>query len=402
MNTCPTHNTTDLEPAITTPKTFMLDHFWRGMIERKFRPRTPEEIEQLLDDVHCKQVPLLTALTPEEEAFFKNAIRRTITQNINRQSEYDPKGIFKEICENIMAATRDRIAEQIAEETLYCLSSSELEKANACRPFEEGKLQALTLNEKIAYFSRPEIWEHVGYEVHAEDAKKRDGAWYGIRYQRRKLSSWGYRSLKEYMSPKRFESLVEETKKRTGKTHLLILDIGGGMGKAIKEARARYPELEGINLTMTEEPVMYEDEGMRHMYGSVERMPQFMREKCDIIISNMALRYMLLPDVGYFNIVDALSVGGEAYVTTETNRELNGLPMAIIMQRVKRAFEILHHLNDIGAIELTCRTPKLLCDPEGHRPFDPTYRGFCPFGTMRIIKKRAIDMGQYERITKIA
>ena len=110
-----------------------------------------------------------------------------------------------------------------------------------------------------------------------------------------------------YKDKKEFEDKIESIKKRTGKTTLTMLDIGGNVGKALIDAKKIDPTLETLNLTLESAPVVQGDIVVRR---PAEYMPAVFEEKMDLIESNVAFRYFLFPDIALKNAVKALSVGG--------------------------------------------------------------------------------------------
>lgn len=75
--------------------------------------------------------------------------------------------------------------------------------------------------------------------------------------------------------------------------------------------------VETHNLTIDVEPAMYPTD---HVYlCPAERMPTALKGGMDLIVSHMAFRYFQAPDLALENCLQALSIGGEAMLSVDTD-----------------------------------------------------------------------------------
>ena len=150
-----------------------------------------------------------------------------------------------------------------------------------------------------------------------------------------------------YANEQAFKDKLDKIKARTNKTSLTMLDIGGNIGEAVRDAKKVDPTLKTINITLNYSPLIIGDV---IIHRPAENMPAEFEEKIDLIESNYAFGYFPFPDIALKNAVKALSIGGETNINFSNVRcPLQGLELN---ERMKNIFSWLAELQKTGYIEI--------------------------------------------------
>ncbi len=163
----------------------------------------------------------------------------------------------------------------------------------------------------------------------------------------------GYYGLDETMA------LIKETREKTGKKIISVLDLGGGVGLPLMGLKEVDLDIFTINLTLTTEPTMFKVD--QTILTPAERFPKILAEKVDVIISNMAFRYFRYPDLAVKNVVRALSIGGIAKIFVASER--SDTPQAELKKRLTDTYFWLQDLIKKGIISVEFRYGGPFGDP---------------------------------------
>lgn len=310
--------TADREQApVEYPQTITLQHFWSGLIKGKYEPLSAEDKERITAE-YFKYEPL-TPLTTSEEEDVHSVVRYEV--NLIDQQKYQQ--LIEHPIVYVDPATiqiddyfeREKVGRLFRlEPTLVDLATLSEEKDKDLRDFiSKYNIPALTLEEKYKLLSDVNAWHALWFKTSNSTSHLSD---YGIK-ELSGYSIFGGNSeldQKVRMAQARtmFLSIADAVRSRTGKQKLNIFDIGGGSGRALQDMKNFDPNIETYNLSMDEEPIMYPVD--HFVLCPAERMPKEFQEKMDIIISNMAFKYVRLPQLALPNVIKALAVGGEAVI----------------------------------------------------------------------------------------
>lgn len=205
--------------------------------------------------------------------------------------------------------------------------------------------QTVTTQEKIQLLQNPDTFYTIKYKTG---------------YSTLGLAGWGNRRLDamDYypFQKELFLDVTKRIRERTKREKLKMLDIGGGMGLGLHDAKEKDSSLETDNLTIDEELAMYP---VDHLYlCPAERMPKEFEGKMDLIISNMAFRYFPFPDLALKNAIKALAIGGEAHIhwSTRDAHWTKGLReeqyRTASQQHCTALFQEIKQLEDTGIIRI--------------------------------------------------
>jgi|GEM_PF-3440958 len=258
---------------------FMYHHFFDGLLSGELKPISDAEINKIIDQHHFGFEPMIP-LTGDQEAL----LRSHLLENLRGSLNYEPIELF---CGDVYESSD----KEFFGHTILLDQKAQLRAKNKRR---------LTLLDKLNILE-PERWKNQHYQISNLEAD------FGLQGNRH-LGELDYYSL-----DKDFSGLFAEIRKSTGKDKLTVLDVGCGIGFALKDIKGADPNVEVHGLTMEQEPVMCEEVDQYH-YCLAERMPADFKEKFDVIISNYALRYCLFSNLALKNIFLALSIGGYASI----------------------------------------------------------------------------------------
>ena len=104
--------------------------------------------------------------------------------------------------------------------------------------------------------------------------------------------------------------------------------------------------------------------GIEHVFVPMERLPERFRESFDIMVSNMAWRYFVYPDIALKNLLQALSVGGWANIVFSCDRS----PLAFedLNTRMNGSMHLLKILEKSGHIDYSFRDSGIFVSPSGY------------------------------------
>jgi|GEM_PF-6925858 len=177
--------------------------------------------------------------------------------------------------------------------------------------------------------------------------------------------SWGNRPLRDYNAfadEGVFSKVFSEVKASTKNESPVVMDLGGGIGLAVADIKHLQPEAVTINLTMDEEVCMRPADYM--VISFMERMPLALQGKVDLIISNMATRYLWHHDRAVENLLECLTVGGRIYLSMMCCG--SSAPTKHIKARMKKAYELLQTKAQAREIKLD-----LSCYPDADQTLYP-------------------------------
>jgi SAM-dependent methyltransferase len=170
--------------------------------------------------------------------------------------------------------------------------------------FDKSKMH-LTNEEKISLLSNQDIWYSAKYKERSAESA---------------LTSGGMRSLEEYgFKNDEFLETIANIQRNTGKTRLNLLDVGGAGGIMLNDAKKLDSSIITCNMTLDVQPVTFDFDKL--YLCPAERFPNELRENMDLILSNMAFCYMPGQACALENCLQALSVGGEAYLSVDWGKQ---------------------------------------------------------------------------------
>lgn len=303
------------------PRSRTLQHVWQGIVEGKFSPRSDEDIDRLIDEEYFQYTPLIS-LTPLQEQVIRDKLKNQLLYLLNQEH-------YKEIAEHQIVRPKKR------KQILW-------NRTTAGTP--SWKWQTVTVQEKMQLLQNPNILTTMRYQTENCESG---------------LTGWGNRRLYEpdyyLFQKKKFPDVMKRIRDRTEKK-LKVLDIGGGIGLGLHDAKERDPNIETYNLTIDEELAMY---AVDHLYlCPAERMPKEFEGKMDLIMSNMAFRYFSFPDLALKNAIKALAVGGEAHIHWDTRdahwtKDLDGKEYkTALQQHCNVLFQECKHMEDTDIIRI--------------------------------------------------
>ncbi|MFA6594303.1 MAG: hypothetical protein WCT16_03535 [Candidatus Buchananbacteria bacterium] len=321
MNQLPTAGTT---AGIIPGKEYATDNnnpikkMARAVLAGRKELFSKEEIANLVNQRYFSFDPLV-ALTNAEEDFLKADMIECLLHDLN-------KGYSREF----LSTECFLVSDVNGRNGLSLLSVSP-------RTVIPKNLKPMTPEEKIAFLSDPENLE----------------VYWTRRLKSSPISKMGYRPLKDYdkfSSAKKFTQVIRRIQENTGRHELNILDLGGGVGTALHDAKILHPELITYNATRDEEYGCYDVDFQVVCF--LERMPLALQGKIDYIFSNVATRYVAFSDLVIRGCIGALSTGGVLDVFFSSERSCNH-DRGDVKQRMKKAYEYLKDLESAGAIKLS-------------------------------------------------
>jgi len=284
------------------------EHFKEGIRTGKFVPLPNEEIERIVDEHYLNFEPL-NPLNNGEETELRERLIRAV-------DGYSNNNTFKGLCRKdkkiisyisshrcIRGYEGHKRGDLIEEPKVKIVSPENLEyELGQIERYGEPKdgkvdVRPWTDEEKLQAITDPETWTE-------------------------NYSSSSQRHLNEYMDEDYFKWITKFARKglhwegekavESHKNKLKVLEIGCGTGMALTDMKALDNNLEthGINLA----PEFTRFPGHQFHYLTLERMPKEFNETFDYIHSHQCFRYAAYPDVGYANVLKALSIGGIAWL----------------------------------------------------------------------------------------
>jgi hypothetical protein len=297
-----------------------MNHFWEGLKTGKFVEKTDEEIKQFMKENHFYGKAIIEP-SKEEKAVLEKSIFSDLKTMFNHDS-------LRKLCEYKAVYVKKGGDPVFTNAPCFVLEGRE--------SFEEEKSKFGTLSpeKKIKLLSNPDTW-------HKSRLLESDCSGTFRLYGMRELEDYGF-------DKKQFKEIIERTKKDTGKSLINILDVGGGMGVALKDIKKIDPKIITNNMTVDVEPVTYDLDNLYLCVG--ERFPLELKEKMDIILSNMAFVYMPGQSLTLENCLQSLSVGGSAFLNVEWGKQDYFIPNS--PEKMMKQYARMKKLADEGFIEL--------------------------------------------------
>jgi len=285
------------------PKT--MQHFWKGIRTGKFNPPSDEEIMRMTNEIYFNGNPM-TQLSDEEETKLRSYVFGKLKSNLIRP-------VFQQITEKPLIYCFLPSGSKITFDGqnpvsynghfFFYVDEKVADRKAHLKKLADIGATDLTPQEKLELFSDINIWAQARYFQVLPRIKiigsLRDGD--------------GSRSIRDY-DLENVKKIIGRIRKRTGKTDLKVLDVGGMLGQACYDLQEMDPNVITTNLTLTEDPTNFPVETV---LASAERMPSEFRGRYDLVLSNMAFRYFMFPHKALENCLDALSVGGEAHLSLD-------------------------------------------------------------------------------------
>ncbi len=218
---------------------------------------------------------------------------------------------------------------------------------------------------KIAeLFSNPEIWSTA--RVVSGYSSSYCTRWGTIATP---LRAYGWRQMD-------LAEMARDVRARTQRGTLRLLDLGGGMGRALQDAKEVAPDLYTVNLTSTEEPALFAFDRLE--IALAEAMPEELRESVDIMISFYAMTHTRIPSLVIANALQALALGGEACLDISTHKAM------ISQERLQRDYEAVYE-------NLSQLAERHLLSFDMKRPHNTHGVACMPGSLLRIVKHGAIQ-----------
>jgi hypothetical protein len=143
-----------------------------------------------------------------------------------------------------------------------------------------------------------------------------------------------------FKNPDEVKAILLNIRYRTCKSRLNILDIGGYIGKALRDLQLIDPNTYAYNLTLDIDPNHYPFNEL--VFGALEYMPKEFEEKMDLVLSLTTFVHCLYPDIGLLNTVKSLSIGGHAHIAYKPNSGIGKYPI----EKTKTLYERLKELEN--------------------------------------------------------
>lgn len=288
-------------------------HLCQQVIEGRKRKFSRKEMEQIVNQRYFSFEPL-TSPTPKEESFLRACMVQTL---LNRFNGYG-RSFLESAC--YQSTWRD----DMGYAHIYT------EKAlKAAGMLSSPNFKLMTVNAKLKFLDDPLNLE---CRWHSDSG--------GSSY----FAQMGYRKFREYGKSSTIKKRIAALQAVKGK-RLHILDLGGGIGLALKDLKALYPELITYNATRDEEFCHYPADF--HIVGFIERLPAALRRKIDLIVSNFTTRYLAYADLVIEGCVAMLAKGGILDIFFSSERSDNRSEEDIQL-RMKKAFDFLMQLKRSG------------------------------------------------------
>jgi len=390
----------------------VLKCFWDAIETGEYVSPSNEEIERIADEAYYNG-PTLAPLSAEDAKSMRKSVLKEIKYTTNREILKELAigdiGFLPQLSERSVAALVEKGSQNI--EVLLENGSRKFiqfhpsdDKGHAFMRWGNHAFGLDNSNFLIfsgmfnKSFSREEKKEmesfliRVGGTPHLTRQQKKDvcsnlSVWENARcYESNyegSVQRYGYRNLcgeNDYgYTEGGFLELITEVKKRTGKSEICMLDVGGGIGTACWQAEQLDRNLHATNLTFNVEPAMYPVETV---LCSAEAMPAFFKEKYDFIVSNYTSRYLNRPDLMLENCLRALSVGGEGNLAIETSGLMANENENYASQLYKE-YRRLKELQGKGYIQLEVNGEVL--------EYEPTEKNYFPSAFVKIIKLKSLE-----------
>ncbi|MEK7603935.1 MAG: class I SAM-dependent methyltransferase [Patescibacteria group bacterium] len=314
---------------------FMYSHFIDGIISGQFRKIPLENIRKIARERYFGFTPL-TELSREEDTLLENLLIKQLYSTLNRDD-------LELLCGPVY------IREEKDDHFINLYLENEI-------PDNHGKkLRLISPMEKIDIFFNPHKWLKIRIN---KPRFSSDVTRYG---NRNLLGEDSY--FRNTTSPDEFRNLLKSIRRQSGSEYLTVLDIGCGMGLALRDMKDLDSNLRTHGITMEQEPAMFNANYFHYLFA--ERMPLEFREKFHLIVSNMSFRYFLFPHRALQNTVKSLAKGGYARIifsydsipeTGETreyflkqvpNSESNYKAMKVLIGKTIAELEILKKEGEI-------------------------------------------------------
>ncbi|GEM_PF-5294402 len=347
--------------------------FFEGIEKEAFQPWTEEETQIFLEEDIFGFEPLKELNQRDKEVIYSST-KQLLGWYLNRE-------IYHELTsrEVYFFATSQELPENVAKELrlpdfpFFFVSPYDpgrKEQFNKIvKSLTKAGIESLSIMKKKNLLSDPESW-FAGYK--------------SIGWTSDCLVGYGMRHLHEYgITDEHFLETIKRIQDATRKEKVNVFDVGGANGLALYDAKKLTDTIITHNLSPSVEPVMFPTD---YLYTCpAERMPISLKENMDLILSNMAFVYMAGQHLALENILQSLSVGGEAHLSIEWGKQNEFVDSS--SQRMAQQYRRMQELHEKGYIELEVKSsykPHPLDFPAGEGKFYPPAR-------VRIRKKKSLE-----------
>ena len=314
--------------------------FWEGLETGEFKPWTTPEISALVEEM-LGSSPLRELTTRDREVIsieMHFLLSSNLNRNVHHQLASDPVYFFptaKEIPPgtDIFVSFPDK-ALFFVPPASNCYERNKKEFDTITAILAKAGKEPLSRLEKKNILSDPTIWLNARLNTVGIDNLL-------VGYGMRPLTSYG-------INAEQFMDTVKRVQNATGKDKINLLDVGGANGLALQNARKLTDIVITHNLTPTMEPAMFSTDFL--YVCPAERMPESFREQMDLILSNYAFCYFPGQDLALENILQALSVGGEANIEVSFGKQ--GVLVDNFVPRMAEQYKRMKHLHDLGYITI--------------------------------------------------
>jgi SAM-dependent methyltransferase len=352
------------ENLIDLPPSRTLMSFWKSVSAGMAMAPASEDIETLAGTEYLQYEPL-TPLSGVEEAVIRKTVVTTLKENNERLiTKFAIASLVLTTCQGRDTPYLvDIDSRKWPDNAVPVASNTVLSPANRLRLFHDPNFW-----EKAQYHRdggtmsatmqgyRP-LHEYSTLSAYCDDLlpssvrlqiekleKREEGLGGSMAYDLHKQIE----ALRRQNFPNAFAHIIDRIRKDCGKGNVRILDVGGGMGEAMCDAKKISPSVETYDLTLDEEPAMFTPDHL--VLCPAERMPREWEEQMDLVLSNMAFQYFNYPDLALLNVVKALSVGGEAYLSFSAVRSpTEERELAI---RLRSIYHYLQSLSEKGTVSI--------------------------------------------------
>ena len=348
--------------------------FWEGIDAGKFNPWTTQEISTLVEEMLGSSP--LQELTTRDREVISIEMHHILSSNLNRNLYHllasDPVYFFSTAKEippetDIFAPFPDKASFFVPRSSnSYEINKKEFDTITAILA-KAGK-EHLSRPEKKKMLSDPAVWLNARLNTVRIDCPL-------VGYGMRPLTSYG-------INTEQFMDTVKRVQNATGKDKINLLDVGGANGLALQDARKLTNIVITHNLTPTLEPAMFSTDFL--YVCPAERMPESFREQMDLILSNYAFCYFPGQDLALENILQALSVGGEANIEVSFGKQR--VFVDNFAPRMAEQYKRMKHLHDLGYITLKVESD---CNPHP-LDFPVSQNNFYPPAQLYIRKNKSL------------
>ena len=326
-------------------KTQTLNHFYKAIETGKFIPLSQKEIEEIVDEIYFAKSPIIP-LTEQEKTTLKGKLVGDLNYSLN---DNDFKILTEEPIFYFFAPEEKEINSLSVwpGHNFIYISNDFEDQRKILKDITAINAEVLTKKRKQELFSDIDIRDKNQF---CKFLGPRGGSFtnsFGRYGERDLFGEWGYGFSHEEM-----KTIIERIKRRNGSEKIQMLDVGGMLGRACYDAETHFDEISATNLTVNEEPAMFP---VKHILAPAERMPKYFKENFDLILSNMAFRYFTYQSLGLENCLQALSVGGEAYLSIETPASPDKTAEGDSL-RLAKEYKRLKELDERGYIDLRVRS----------------------------------------------